>query len=428
MPTKYAGYLTSAERAELRDGLRSGDVFVPGSRRYGDPASFLLTPDQWARHRVEFCHLVGKPLKAAEALAHADDELHTALRDLETQLAEGGNDRVRVTDAKAQALRDELAGTPAADHPSAEQGRELHALRQALAYAGEGALRRRHHQQQSEQTWCLTLATNAIGTWTTEYHGLAVAHLRRSGRHIDDALLAHVWPAHHENVHLYGSHAVDMDGELAQLDAHGYRPLNCRTDRYVMIGRGKVLFVSSWVRWLLMLPLLAVLIAACGKDEDEPSPGRTSTVTWPGTPTPQPPASPTSRGATPSTDAGSSQVAVGWQKALYGDRWDESSTAPGPCASPVTSALAARYAEVSRGEDTAARKRFVRRRCTAEVTQATAAQPKEVPQREATRWVRLSGTVRTTCRNGTGPGPEHIEATVQVRRMAAGWRVSQRLL
>ena len=26
--------------------------------------------------------------------------------------------------------------------------------------------------------WCLTLATNAIVTWTTEYHGLAVAALR----------------------------------------------------------------------------------------------------------------------------------------------------------------------------------------------------------------------------------------------------------
>ena len=28
----------------LRDGLRSGDVHVPGSRRYADPAAFLLTP------------------------------------------------------------------------------------------------------------------------------------------------------------------------------------------------------------------------------------------------------------------------------------------------------------------------------------------------------------------------------------------------
>lgn len=29
--------------------------------------------------------------------------------------------------------------------------------------------------------WCLTLATNAVVTWTTEYHGLAVTALRRAG-------------------------------------------------------------------------------------------------------------------------------------------------------------------------------------------------------------------------------------------------------
>jgi Tn3 transposase DDE domain len=44
--------------------------------------------------------------------------------------------------------------------------------------------------------WCLTLATNAVVTWTTEYHGLAVTALRRAGRDIDDALLAHIWPTH----------------------------------------------------------------------------------------------------------------------------------------------------------------------------------------------------------------------------------------
>ncbi len=105
------------------------------------------------------------------------------------------------------------------------KGENLHALRRSLAYAGEGALRRRDHEQQTEQMWCLTLATNAIVTWTTEYHGLAVAALRRAGRHIDDAVLAHIWPTHHENVHFYGTHSVDVDGELAKLDADGYRPL-----------------------------------------------------------------------------------------------------------------------------------------------------------------------------------------------------------
>jgi Tn3 transposase DDE domain len=69
----------------LRDGLRSGDVYVPGSRRYADPASFLLTPQQWEQRRLEFCHLVGKPAPAADALA--GDELHAVLADLEAQLA-----------------------------------------------------------------------------------------------------------------------------------------------------------------------------------------------------------------------------------------------------------------------------------------------------------------------------------------------------
>ena len=37
--------------------------------------------------------------------------------------------------------------------------------------------------------------------------------------------MAHLWPSHHENVHFYGTHTVDVDGELAKLDADGYRPL-----------------------------------------------------------------------------------------------------------------------------------------------------------------------------------------------------------
>lgn len=52
-----------------------------------------------------------------------------------------------------------------------------------------------------------------------------VAALRRTGRQVDDEVLAHIWPTHHENVHFYGTHSVDIDGELAQLDTDGYRPL-----------------------------------------------------------------------------------------------------------------------------------------------------------------------------------------------------------
>ncbi|GAA4967290.1 Tn3-like element TnAs3 family transposase [Actinoplanes utahensis] len=562
VPAKWAGYLVTAADAGdttayrhywelcvllgLRDGLRSGDVFVPGSRRYADPASFLLTPEQWEPQRAEFCALVGKPMAAADALALADDELHTALADVEALLSAGGDTgQIRLTGdgeliipqlsaedipAEADLLRDEMTGMlpkvpfasvlvevdartgfldhlvhaggkvsrpaelkrnliyvivaeatnmgltamaqscgvpydvlawtaewyfrpetleaanaaivnyhhrlpltsafgpgtlsssdgqrfptkgksitaramsryfargqgvsvythvsdqhstidtkvivatapeghyvldghlgnatdlPVVEHatdthgaslanfalfdlvgrqlsprirdlgkitlyrtgakadfvaryPHAgplltrrlntelitatwddllrvaasvkyghataalvvgklcsskrqqnaltsaikeygalrrtvyaaryladpayrrriarqlNKGENLHALRRELAYAGEGALRRRHHEQQSEQMWCLTVATNAIVTWTSEYYGLAVAALRRGGRPVDEDLLAHVWPSHHANVHFYGTHSVDIDGELAQLDADGYRPL-----------------------------------------------------------------------------------------------------------------------------------------------------------------------------------------------------------
>ena len=42
---------------------------------------------------------------------------------------------------------------------------------------------------------------------------------------MEEEVLAHIWPSHHENVNFYGTHSVDVDGELAKLDADGYRPL-----------------------------------------------------------------------------------------------------------------------------------------------------------------------------------------------------------
>jgi hypothetical protein len=74
----------------LRDGLRSGDVHVPGSGRHAGPASFPLTAQQREPQRLEYCHLVGKPPTAADALALANGELHAALSDLEARLARGG--------------------------------------------------------------------------------------------------------------------------------------------------------------------------------------------------------------------------------------------------------------------------------------------------------------------------------------------------
>jgi len=140
VPTRWQGYLTTASEAgdvtsyrhywelcvllALRDGLRCGDVFVPGSRRYADPTQFLLTAQQWQPRRGAYCQLVDKPLDAGEAIAAATAELHTALADLDAQLAVGQPGQVRLgpdgeliippltaedVPTEAEALRDELA-------------------------------------------------------------------------------------------------------------------------------------------------------------------------------------------------------------------------------------------------------------------------------------------------------------------------------
>jgi len=95
-------------------------------------------------------------------------------------------------------------------------------------YAHEGAIRRRHLEQQTEQAWCLTIVTNAVVTWTTEYYGLAVGEMRAKGRQVADEILAHISPAHSENVNFFGSITVDIEHELAKLDPSGYRPLRER--------------------------------------------------------------------------------------------------------------------------------------------------------------------------------------------------------
>ncbi|RDI55464.1 Tn3 transposase DDE domain-containing protein [Nocardia mexicana] len=74
-------------------------------------------------------------------------------------------------------------------------------------------IRARHLEAQTEQAWCLTLAANAVIAWTSEYYRLAVDLLRRGGRRIDDEVLAHISPAHSENIRVTA--ARDLEGVLA---------------------------------------------------------------------------------------------------------------------------------------------------------------------------------------------------------------------
>ena len=105
------------------------------------------------------------------------------------------------------------------------KGESLHALRRDLRYARQGTITQPHLPGQTEQAWCLTVLTNAVVTWSTEYYSLAVARLRAQGRNIPDAVLTHISPAHSENINFFGVITVDVDAELAKLDDQGLRPL-----------------------------------------------------------------------------------------------------------------------------------------------------------------------------------------------------------
>jgi TnpA family transposase len=105
------------------------------------------------------------------------------------------------------------------------KGESLHALRRDLHYANHGTIRQTRPARQSEQAWCLTVLTNAVVTWSTEYFSLAVTQLRAQGRDVPDEVLTHIWPAHSENINFFGVIDVDVEAELAKLDPGGHRPL-----------------------------------------------------------------------------------------------------------------------------------------------------------------------------------------------------------
>jgi TnpA family transposase len=104
------------------------------------------------------------------------------------------------------------------------KGESLHALRRDLHYAQQGTIVRPHLQDRTEQAWCLTILTNAVITWTTEYYGMAIRELRVQGREVPDELLSFIAPGHRENINFFGFIEVDIEAELAKLD-DGWRPL-----------------------------------------------------------------------------------------------------------------------------------------------------------------------------------------------------------
>jgi hypothetical protein len=71
---RYKHYWELCALFALRAGLRSGEIWVHGSRRYADPASYLIAPDAWPAVRDEVLALTVMPATFIERLAALDTE------------------------------------------------------------------------------------------------------------------------------------------------------------------------------------------------------------------------------------------------------------------------------------------------------------------------------------------------------------------
>jgi len=102
------------------------------------------------------------------------------------------------------------------------KGEALHALRSWLVFGGDGKIRRKQEEAQTEQAGCLNLMANAVVVWNTLYMQAAADALRAEGHDVRDEDLAHLSPARHEHVNRYGRYRFDVEGAP---DGRALRPL-----------------------------------------------------------------------------------------------------------------------------------------------------------------------------------------------------------
>jgi TnpA family transposase len=96
--------------SELRSALRSGDVWIPSSRRYANPQSYLIPSERWPEMQKEACTLLGASPNGAERLAFCAAQIEGRLSCLEQSFARGA--AVRIEDGQLVVGRIEAEPLP----------------------------------------------------------------------------------------------------------------------------------------------------------------------------------------------------------------------------------------------------------------------------------------------------------------------------
>jgi TnpA family transposase len=91
---------TFAVLEALRGALRAGDVFVPGSGRWGDPRAKLLTGSAWHSARPQLCRALGLSERPSVALAALGAQLEEAYQRSAERL--GANTAVQLADGRVK--------------------------------------------------------------------------------------------------------------------------------------------------------------------------------------------------------------------------------------------------------------------------------------------------------------------------------------
>ena len=76
----------------LRQQLRSGDIYIPQSRRFSELETYFIPQKKWPLHRDEVVNLTGTPIDAKLRLAERESELVTLTGQVEELLNQSDSD------------------------------------------------------------------------------------------------------------------------------------------------------------------------------------------------------------------------------------------------------------------------------------------------------------------------------------------------